>query len=135
MLRRRPGSCCSWRFPSYAVTAIGVSKMGLWAGFAYFCAVYYASNDGHRARNIGINEFLVGLGSFTGLFVCELVHPPHRLDRGHVRRLRRRAGRFSRGAMGRADAEQGPSACLLTAARSSPGLSSLSVGRPAIASI
>lgn len=60
-----------WRFPSYTVAAIGISILGLWAGFAYYCAVYYASNDGRRARNIGINEFLVGLGSFTGLFVCE----------------------------------------------------------------
>jgi hypothetical protein len=59
-----------WRFPSYAVTAIGISVLGLWGGFAYYCAVYYASNDGRRARNIGINEFLVGLGSFASLFVC-----------------------------------------------------------------
>jgi predicted MFS family arabinose efflux permease len=60
-----------WRFPGYTASAIGISILGLWAGFAYFCAVYYSSNDGHRARNIGINEFLVGLGSFAGLFVCE----------------------------------------------------------------
>ena len=60
-----------WRFPSYTVTAVGISVLGLWGGFAYFCAVYYSSNSGHRARNIGINEFLVGLGSFASLFVCE----------------------------------------------------------------
>lgn len=60
-----------WQFPGYPVTAVGISTLGLWAGFSYFCAVYYASNAGHRARNIGINEFLVGLGSFASLFLCE----------------------------------------------------------------
>jgi predicted MFS family arabinose efflux permease len=60
-----------WQFPGYTVTAVGISALGLWAGFSYFCAVYYASNAGHRPRNIGINEFLVGLGSFASLFLCE----------------------------------------------------------------
>jgi len=60
-----------WRFSDYAVTAVGISILGLWGGFSFFCAVYYASNAGHRARNIGINEFLVGLGSLGGLFICE----------------------------------------------------------------
>jgi len=60
-----------WLFPGYKVTAVGVSILGLWTGFSFFCAVYYASNAGPRARNIGINEFLVGLGSFAGLFICE----------------------------------------------------------------
>lgn len=59
-----------WFWPSFALTAVGISVLGLWTGFAYFCAVYYASNAGHRARNIGVNEFLVGLGSFLGLFIC-----------------------------------------------------------------
>jgi predicted MFS family arabinose efflux permease len=60
-----------WIFPGYRLSAAGISILGLWGGFSYFCAVYYASNDGRRARNIGINEFLVGLGSFASLFVCE----------------------------------------------------------------
>jgi hypothetical protein len=60
-----------WRFPAYAVAAPGIGLLGLWAGFMYFCAVYYASNAGNRSRNIGINECLVGLGSFAGLFVSE----------------------------------------------------------------
>ena len=60
-----------WRFPSYALSVVGISALGVWAGFAYFCAVYYASNAGHRARNIGVNEFLVGLASFASLFICE----------------------------------------------------------------
>ena len=60
-----------WLFPSYAMTAVGVSILGIWTGFSFFCAVYYASNAGHRARNIGVNEFLVGFGSFAGLFICE----------------------------------------------------------------
>jgi hypothetical protein len=60
-----------WRFPGYAVTAPGIGLLGLWAGFMYFCAVFYASNAGNRSRNIGVNECLVGLGSFAGLFVSE----------------------------------------------------------------
>ncbi|MFO7534453.1 MAG: MFS transporter [Kiritimatiellia bacterium] len=60
-----------WRFPFFAVTATGIAVLGLWAGFMYFCAVFYASNAGNRSRNIGVNECLVGLGSFAGLFVSE----------------------------------------------------------------
>jgi MFS family permease len=60
-----------WLFPVYWVTAAGISALGLWGGFAYFCAVYYSSNAGHRSRNVGVNECLVGLGSVAGLFVCE----------------------------------------------------------------
>jgi hypothetical protein len=60
-----------WQFPAYTASAVGISLLGIWTGFGYFCIVYYASNAGHRARNIGVNEFLVGLGSFAGLFVCE----------------------------------------------------------------
>jgi MFS family permease len=57
--------------PSIGFLATGMSVLGLWAGFAYFSAVYYAGNSGLRSRNIGINECLVGLGSFTGLIVSE----------------------------------------------------------------
>ncbi len=60
-----------WVFPAYAVTAAGIGLLGLWAGFMFFCAVFYASNAGNRSRNIGVNECLVGLGSFAGLFVSE----------------------------------------------------------------
>jgi hypothetical protein len=60
-----------WRFPVYAVVAPGIGLLGLWAGFMYFCSVFYASNAGNRSRNVGINECLVGLGSFAGLFVSE----------------------------------------------------------------
>ena len=35
-------------------------------GYAYFAAVYYASNSGRRSFNIGVNECLVGMGSFAG---------------------------------------------------------------------
>lgn len=57
--------------PSIEYLAIGMSLLGIWAGFAYFSAVYYASNSGRRSRNIGINECLVGLGSFSGLILSE----------------------------------------------------------------
>lgn len=60
-----------WLVPSYVLSFVGISVLGVWAGFAYFCAVYYSSNSGHRSRNVGVNECLVGLGSFAGLFVSD----------------------------------------------------------------
>jgi predicted MFS family arabinose efflux permease len=57
--------------PAIGFLAAGMSLLGLWAGFAYFSAVYYAGNSGLRSRNIGINECLVGLGSFSGLILSE----------------------------------------------------------------
>ncbi len=60
-----------WRFPQYAVAAPLIALLGLWTGFVFFCAVFYAANAGHRSRNIGVNECLVGLGSFAGLFATE----------------------------------------------------------------
>jgi MFS family permease len=63
-----------WLFREhYAVAAAGIGLLGLWAGFMYFGAVFYASNAGNRSRNVGINECLVGLGSFAGLFGSEWV--------------------------------------------------------------
>jgi len=60
-----------WRQPSYAVCAVAVSLLGFYTGFAYFCAVYYASNSGKRSLNIGVNECLVGVGSLAGLVISE----------------------------------------------------------------
>jgi hypothetical protein len=60
-----------WLVPSPTLAFIGISVLGVWAGFAYFWAVYYSSNSGHRSRNVGVNECLVGLGSFAGLFASE----------------------------------------------------------------
>lgn len=60
-----------WRWPGYAVGVAGIGVIGVYTGFAYFSAVYYASNSGRRSFNIGVNEFLVGVGSFAGLFVSE----------------------------------------------------------------
>ncbi|MBU0714740.1 MAG: MFS transporter [Verrucomicrobia bacterium] len=62
-----------WRWPTLPVCFLGISLLGAYAGFIYFCSVYYASNSGRRALNIGVNEFLVGLGSFAGLFISEWV--------------------------------------------------------------
>ncbi len=61
-----------WRWPVLPVCFLGISLLGAYAGFIYFSSVYYASNSGRRSLNIGINEFLVGLGSFAGLFLSEL---------------------------------------------------------------
>jgi len=62
-----------WRWPTLPVCSLGISLIGAYAGFVYFCSVYYASNSGRRALNVGVNEFLVGLGSFAGLFISEWV--------------------------------------------------------------
>jgi hypothetical protein len=62
-----------WRWPTLPVCFLGISLLGAYAGFVYFCSVYYSSNSGRRALNIGVNEFLVGLGSFAGLFISEWV--------------------------------------------------------------
>lgn len=50
---------------------IGLPLVGLWCGYAYFQAVYYSSNAGRRAWNLGVNEFLVGFASLFGLFLVE----------------------------------------------------------------
>jgi len=65
---------------SYPVLLAGLSLLGVYAGFVYFSAVYYAGNSGNRSRNVGINELLVGVGSVAGLLACEawwrLFHDP-----------------------------------------------------------
>ncbi len=61
-----------WLRPGeYGVVLAGMTVLGVYTGFAYFSAVYYASNSGRRAFNIGVNECLVGLGSLAGLFASE----------------------------------------------------------------
>ena len=60
-----------WLRPSLAGCFIGISLLGIYTGFAYYAAVFYSSNSGRRSFNIGINECLVGLGSFAGLFAVE----------------------------------------------------------------
>ena len=63
-----------WKFPAYPSFLVGIcfAVVGIYLGFVFFCAVYYASNDfAHRSRNVGVNEFLVGAGSLAGIFVCE----------------------------------------------------------------
>lgn len=60
-----------WWRPTFPICFLGVSLLGIYLGFVFFCSVYYASNFGRRAFNIGVNEFLVGLGSLAGLFASE----------------------------------------------------------------
>lgn len=60
-----------WLKPVFAVSAVAIVVLGLYMGYAYFAAVYYASNSGRRSLNIGVNECLVGLGSFAGLFAAQ----------------------------------------------------------------
>jgi len=60
-----------WIWPSPVSCFIGISLLGIYTAFAYYTAVFYASNSGQRSFNIGVNECLVGLGSFAGLFAVE----------------------------------------------------------------
>jgi hypothetical protein len=61
----------AWLKPVFPVAAAVIVALGLYMGYAYFAAVYYASNSGRRSFNIGVNECLVGMGSFAGLFAVE----------------------------------------------------------------
>jgi MFS family permease len=63
--------CLAWLKPVFLVAAAVIVVLGLYMGYAYFAAVYYSSNSGHRSFNIGVNECLVGMGSFAGLFAVE----------------------------------------------------------------
>lgn len=62
----------AWLKPVFPVSAAAIIALGLYMGYAYFSAVYYASNSGRRSLNIGVNECLVGMGSFAGLFAVQL---------------------------------------------------------------
>lgn len=61
----------TWLRPGGAAAMIGIALLGIYTGFAYYAAVFYASNSRRSSFNIGVNEFLVGLGSFAGLFAVE----------------------------------------------------------------
>ena len=59
--------CSMWIWPTYWVCFSMLCLLGIYAGFVYYCAVYYASNSGRRAFNTGMNEALVGFGSIAGI--------------------------------------------------------------------
>ncbi len=61
----------AWAKPTFAIAAAAIILLGFYMGYAYFSAVYYASNSGRRSLNIGVNECLVGMGSFAGLFAAQ----------------------------------------------------------------
>ncbi|MEI6168244.1 MAG: MFS transporter [bacterium] len=56
-----------WLWPTYWVCFAMLCLLGIYAGFVYYCAVYYSSNSGRRSFNIGVNEALVGFGSIAGI--------------------------------------------------------------------
>lgn len=64
--------CAMWRWPSYWVCFSMLCLLGIYAGYAYYCAVYYANNSGRRSFNIGVNEALVGLGSVAGILFGDM---------------------------------------------------------------
>jgi hypothetical protein len=72
----------AWLKPAFPVAAAAIVVLGLYLGFAFFAAVYYASNSGRRSLNIGVNECLVGMGSFAGLFAVQWGEALLGADRG-----------------------------------------------------
>jgi MFS family permease len=64
--------CSMWMWPSYWVCFSMLCLLGVYAGFVYYCAVYYASNSGRRSFNTGVNEALVGFGSITGIVLGDV---------------------------------------------------------------
>ena len=72
----------AWLKPIFPVAAVAIVVLGLYLGYAYFAAVYYASNSGRRSLNIGVNECLVGMGSFAGLFAVQWGEALMGTDRG-----------------------------------------------------
>jgi len=58
-----------WRPMSYPALLVVFSALGVYAGYAFFTAVYYAGNSGRRSFNTGVNEFLVGSGGVAGIFL------------------------------------------------------------------
>jgi len=62
-----------WKWPATWMTAIGFCLFGVYLGASYFSAVFYSLNSLRRAFNVGVNEFLVGLGSFMGIFIIEWI--------------------------------------------------------------
>jgi MFS family permease len=60
-----------WLHPTLTVCFLVLGILGLYLGFVYFSSVYYCCNSGNRALNVGINEFLVGLSTLAGIFICE----------------------------------------------------------------
>ncbi|MBI2441775.1 MAG: MFS transporter [Lentisphaerae bacterium] len=60
-----------WWRPTFLVCFLGISLSGIYMGFVCYCSVYYSSNSGRRAFNIGVNEFLGGLGSLASLLASQ----------------------------------------------------------------
>lgn len=60
----------TWQWPGFLMCLFSFSLLGIYFGFICFSSVYYSSNSGNRVLNVGINEFLCGIGSI-GLFVSE----------------------------------------------------------------
>lgn len=60
-----------WWWPTYWVCFAMLCLLGIYAGFVYYCAVYYSSNSGRRSFNTGVNEALVGSGSIAGILLGE----------------------------------------------------------------
>ena len=61
-----------WMSRSYVLSLMAMGALGVLHGFAFFCAVFYCSHSLQSARNVGINEMMVGIGNIGGMVLCNL---------------------------------------------------------------
>ena len=96
-----------WQFPAYAVTAAGISVLGLWAGVLVLLRGLLLEQRGASGAEHQHQRIPRRPGILREPLPLRVVHPPRRIVRGDVRRLRRRAPRQRRRAVGRAGVEKG----------------------------
>lgn len=60
-----------WMTQAFFASLILMIFLGALHGFTYFASVYIASNSVRSARNIGLNEMMVGVGNVAGMILCD----------------------------------------------------------------
>jgi MFS family permease len=65
------GLGCLWAFPGFGSALLAMTSMGMLFGFLFFSTVYYVSNSARSARNVGVNEAMVGAGNIAGMLCSE----------------------------------------------------------------
>ena len=61
-----------WMSRNYALSLMAMLVLGVLHGWAFFCAVFYCSHSLRSARNVGINEMMVGIGNIGGMILCNI---------------------------------------------------------------
>ena len=61
-----------WASGSYVLSLCFMAMLGVLHGLAFFFAVFYCSDSVRSARNVGVNEMMVGVGNISGMIVCNM---------------------------------------------------------------